>query len=80
MPHARSVQGMATTFQGEKRDRMNHKVGTQPSFEVIQPAACLRLTNLQHGLDGFAVFGIGNGLVDVYEVIKLLKAIKRELS
>ena len=39
----------------------------------------LCLADPQHGFDGGAAFGIGNGPVDVAEVIELDKAVKREL-
>ena len=40
----------------------------------------LRLADPQHGLDGVASPGIGNGLVDVVEVIELDEAVKGKLS
>ena len=42
-------------------------------------SALLHLADSQHGFDGVPSLGIGNGLVDVAEVIELLKAIERKL-
>ena len=39
----------------------------------------LRLADPQHGLDGVAALGVGDGLVDVAEVIELHEAVKGKL-
>ncbi len=44
-----------------------------------QPVTTLRLADSQHGLDGVAVLGIGDGLVDLAEVIELHEAVKGKL-